>query len=81
MPLRSDDRRLSLFAEALNVFDQDAANQLWPFAYLDPVLVGPGRPDLLVAAAAQGVRQDPRESLPVAFQTSRRVRAGLRLQF
>ena len=81
MPLRSDDRRLSLFAEALNVFDQDAADQLWPLAYLDPVLVGPNRPDLLVSAAAQGARPDLRESLPVAFQTSRRVRAGLRLQF
>lgn len=81
VPLRSDDRRLSLFAEALNVFDQDAANQLWPLAYLDPVFVGPGRTDLRVAAAAQGARPDLRESLPAAFQTSRRVRAGLRLQF
>lgn len=81
VPLRSEDRRLSLFAEALNVFDQDAANQLWPLAYLDPVFVGPGRTDLLAAAAAQGARPDPRESLPAAFQTSRRVRAGLRLQF
>ncbi len=81
VPLRSDDRRLSLFAEALNVFDQDAADQLWPLAYLDPVLVGPDRPDVLVSAAAQGARPDLRESLPVAFQTSRRVRAGLRLQF
>ena len=81
VPLRSDDRRLSLFAEALNVFDQDAANQLWPLAWLDPVLVGPGQPDLLAAAAAQGARPDLRESLPAAFQTSRRVRAGLRLQF
>jgi len=81
VPLRSDDRRLSLFAEALNVFDQDAANQLWPLAYLDPVLVGPGSTDLLVVAATQGARPDLRESLPAAFQTSRRVRAGLRLQF
>ena len=81
VPLRSDDRRLSLFAEALNVFDQDAANQLWPLVWLDPVLVGPGQPDLLAAAAAQGARPDLRESLPAAFQTSRRVRAGLRLQF
>ena len=81
VPLRSDDRRLSLFAEALNIFDQDAANQLWPLAYLDPVLVGTGRTDLLVAAAAQGARPDLRESLPAAFQTSRRVRAGVRLQF
>ena len=81
VPLRSDDRRLSLFAEALNVFDQDAADQLWPLAYLDPVLVGPGRTDLVAAAAAQGVRPDLRESLPAAFQDSRRVRAGLRLQF
>ena len=81
VPLRSDDRRLSLFAEALNVFDQDAANQLWPLAWLDPVFVGPGRTDLLAAAAAQGARPDLRESLPAAFQTSRRVRAGLRLQF
>lgn len=81
VPLRSDDRRLSLFAEALNVFDQDAANQLWPLAYLDPVLIGPGQPDLLAAAAAQGARPDLRESLPAAFQDSRRVRAGLRLQF
>ncbi|MCY3930366.1 MAG: MFS transporter [Acidobacteria bacterium] len=81
VPLRSDDRRLSLFAEALNVFDQDAANQLWPLAWLDPVLVGPDRTDLLAAAATQGARPDLRESLPAAFQTSRRVRAGLRLQF
>ena len=81
VPLRSDDRRLSLFAEALNVFDQDAANQLWPLAWLDPVFVGPARTDLLAAAAAQGARPDLRESLPAAFQTSRRVRAGLRLQF
>ena len=81
VPLRSDTRRLSLFAEALNVFDQDAANQLWPLAWLDPVLVGPAGSDLLVAAAAQGSRPDLREALPAAFQTSRRVRAGLRLQF
>ncbi len=81
IPLRSDDWRLALFAEALNVFDQDAASQLWPLAWLDPVFVGPGRIDLLAAAAAQGTRPDPRESLPAAFQTSRRVRAGLRLQF
>ncbi len=81
VPLRSDHRRLSFFAEALNVFDQDAANQLWPLPWLDPVLAAPGRTDLLAAAAAQGARPDLRESLPAAFQASRRVRAGLRLQF
>ncbi len=81
VPLRSDDRRLSLFAEALNVFDQDAANRLWPLAYLDPVLIGSGQSDVLAAAAAQDARPDLRKALPAAFQTSRRVRAGLRFRF
>ncbi len=81
VPLRSNDRRLSLFAEALNVFDQDAASVLWPLAYLDPVLIGFGQSDLLAAAAAQQARPDLRESRPAAFPDSRRVRAGLRLQF
>ena len=81
VPLRSDDRRLSLFAEALNVFDQDAASVLWPLAHFDPVLIGLGQHDLLAAAAAQQARPDLREALPAAFQDSRRVRAGLRLQF
>ena len=81
VPLRSDDRRLSLFAEALNVFDQDAASVLWPLAYLDPVLIGFGQSDLLAAAAAQQARPDLRESRPAAFPDSRRVRAGVRLQF
>ena len=81
VPLRSNDRRLSLFAEALNVFDQDAASVLWPLGYLDPVLIGFGQHDLLAAAAAQQARPDLRESRPAAFPDSRRVRAGLRLQF
>ncbi|MCY3972116.1 MAG: TonB-dependent receptor, partial [Acidobacteria bacterium] len=81
IPLRSEHRRLAFFAEALNVFDQDAANQLWPLAYLDPILIGPGQSDLLAAAAVQGARPDLRQALPAAFQDSRRVRAGLRLQF
>ena len=81
IPLRSDDRRLSLFAEALNVFDQDAASLLWPLVYFDPVLVGVGQHDLLAAAAAQQARPDLREARPAAFQDSRRVRVGVRLQF
>ena len=81
IPLRSEHRRLAFFAEALNVFDQDAANQLWPLAYFDPILLGLGERDLLAAAARQGARPDLRKTLPAAFQDSRRVRAGLRLQF
>ncbi len=81
VPLRSDDRRLSLFAEAINVFDQDAASLLWPLAYFDPVLIGVGQHDLLAAAAAQQARPDLREARPAAFQDSRSVRVGVRLQF
>ena len=81
VPLRSDDRRLSLFAEALNVFDQDAASVLWPLAYFDPVLLGVGQSDVLAGAAAQRARPDLREARPAAFQDSRRVRVGVRLQF
>ena len=81
IPLRSEHRRLSFFAEALNVFDQDAATDLWPLAYFDPVLIGPGTGTVADAVAAQQPRPDGREGLPAAFQDSRRVRAGLRLQF
>ena len=81
IPLRSEHRRLSFFAEALNVFDQDAATDLWPLAYFDPVLIGAGTGNVADAVAAQQPRPDGREGLPAAFQNSRRVRAGLRLQF
>lgn len=81
IPLRSEHRRLAFFAEALNLFDQDAATDPWPLAYFDPVLVGAGVPDVADAVVAQQPRADGREALPAAFQDSRRVRAGLRLQF
>jgi FSR family fosmidomycin resistance protein-like MFS transporter len=81
IPLRSEHRRLAFFAEALNVFDQDAATDLWPLAYFDPVLIAAGAGNVADAALAQQPRPDGREGLPAAFQNSRRVRAGLRLQF
>ena len=81
IPLRSEHRRLAFFAEALNVFDQDAATDLWPLAYFDPVLIGAGVSNVAEAVIAQQPRPDGREGLPAAFQHSRRARAGLRLQF
>ena len=81
VPLRSEHRRLSFFAEALNVFDQDAASGLWPLAYLDPVLIGAGAQNAAQAVIAQQPRPDHRAALPAAFQDTRRVRAGIRLQF
>ncbi len=81
VPMRSEDRRLSFFAEALNVFDQDAAKLLWPLVWLDPVRVGTGGTAIADAAALQQPRPDNRAGLPAAFQQGRRVRAGLRLQF
>ncbi len=81
IPLRSVHRRLAFFAEALNVFDQDAATDLWPLAYFDPVLIGPGAGNVADAVAEQQPRPDGREGFAAAFQDSRRVRAGLRLQF
>lgn len=83
IPLRSEHRRLAFFAEALNVFDQDAATDLWPLAYFDPVLIGSGSGsgNVAEAASAQQPRPDGREGFPAAFQNSRRARAGLRLQF
>ncbi len=81
IPLRSEHRRLAFFAEALNIFDQDAATELWPLAYFDPVLIGAGAGSAADAVAEQQPRRDGREGLPAAFQNSRRVRAGLRLQF
>ena len=81
IPLRADDRSLSVFAEALNVFDQDAATVLWPLTRLDPASLGLVDADLASVAAVQGLRPDPRAARPASYQDRRKFRAGIRLQF
>jgi hypothetical protein len=85
VPARDGGRRLVLFADLHNAFDDQRVLVRWPTAYLDPVAVGRSvffaGFDVDALAAAQGIAADPRFGEGLLFAAPRRLRLGLRWEW